>query len=130
MPKLKYIKIVQDYIRFLKSKGIVFDKYYLFGSCVRGTNTKNSDIDILLISNCFLFPNNEHVELLHNITRKYNNTIELFLLSSYKFDIINPEPNGNYFSVCSEHQCDIHYPVFTEINKKLPQFTSNHKNIA
>ena len=130
MPKQKYIKIVIDYINFLKSKGLVFDKYYLFGSCVRGSNTKDSDIDILLISNCFLFPNDKEIDYLHNITKKYNNTIGLFLLSTYKFNFINPEPCKNYFSICSDHIHDIHYPIFTEINNKLPQYTSNHKNIA
>lgn len=130
MPNQKYIKIVIDYIRFLKTKGLVFDKYYLFGSCIRGSNTKDSDIDVLLISNCFLFPNNEHIDYLRNITEKYNNTISLFLLSTHDFNITNPIPNKNYFSICNDHIYDIHYPIFTEINKKLPQYTLTNTNIA
>lgn len=130
MPKQKYINIVIDYIHFLKSKGMVFDKFYLFGSCVRGSNTKDSDIDILLISNCFLYPNDKHIEMLYDITRKYDKTIGLFLLSTYRFDIINPNPNKNYFSICSDHIFDIHYPIFTEMNNKLLQSTLNYTNIA
>lgn len=130
MPSIKYIKLAQDYYIHLKKKGIVIEICYLFGSCLRGSNTTKSDIDILLVSDCFLFPIDEHIDLLYDITRKYNNLIHLYLLSLHKFKDINPNLNSNYFSICDDHIFDIHYPIFTEMNNKLSQSTINHTNIA
>lgn len=112
MPNLKYIKIAQDYIRYLTSMKLVFDRCYLFGSCVRGTNTKDSDIDILLVSNCFLFPNKKHIHYLHYITEEYNNSIHLHTISIYKFNIINPNQNNNYFDLGQRSIYEIFYPVY------------------
>ena len=112
MPNQKYIKIAQNYYLFLRSKGMVFDKCYLFGSCIRGSNTKDSDIDILLISNCFLYIIEEHIHLLYNITKEYNKLIDIFYISLYKFNKINPNPNNNYFCLHDNKINDIHYPIF------------------
>lgn len=116
MPNQKYIKIAQNYYLFLRSKGMVFDKCYLFGSCVRGTNTKDSDIDILLVSNCFLYIIEEHIHFLYNITKEYNKLIDIFYISLWKFNILNPNPYTYNIRLYDNLIYCEHYPIFTPPN--------------
>lgn len=116
MPKQKYIRIAQNYYLFLKAKGMVFDRCHLYGSCVRGTNTKNSDIDILLISNCFLYIIEEHIHLLYNITKEYNKLIDIHYMSLHEYNILNPNPYTYRIRLYRTEIYDIHYPIFTSPN--------------
>ena len=42
--------IVLSFINALKSKGIILEKVYLYGSRARGTSRPDSDIDLILVS--------------------------------------------------------------------------------
>lgn len=53
MPQKEIVTIVQRYIAVLKAAGIPIQKVFLYGSCARGENSKQSDIDVLLISDVF-----------------------------------------------------------------------------
>ena len=118
MPYSDYIKLATDYILFLRKKGLKFNRHYLFGSYANGTETKDSDIDILLISNFFLFPDEKQFHYLYDITKEYNNKIHLHFMSSFHFNITNPNPHNNYFSTCFDSIIDYHYPIFIPSNNK------------
>lgn len=111
MPEYKYIKLAQDYYKFLRSKGICIDLCYLFGSYVTGHYTKKSDIDILLVSNCFLFISKKHLNYLYNITEDYNKKLDIFLFSLYWFKERNPTLNNNYLDICNNGIYCIYYPI-------------------
>lgn len=116
MPDQKYIKIAQNYYLFLKKNRMVFNRCHLYGSCVRGTNKTNSDIDILLVSNCFLYIIEEHIHLLYNITKEYNKLIDIHYISLYEYNILNPNPYTYYVRLYNSQIYDIHYPIFTSPN--------------
>ena len=45
--------IVLSFINALKSKGIILEKVYIYGSRARGTSRPDSDIDLILVSTKF-----------------------------------------------------------------------------
>lgn len=53
MTRKDAIKIINEYVKACNERKIFFKKIFLFGSLVRGTNHKYSDIDILLVSDQF-----------------------------------------------------------------------------
>lgn len=111
LPNTKYIKLAQDYFLFLTKKKLKFDKCYLLGSCASSTETKDSDIDILLISNFFLFPDEKQLHYLYDITIDYNNKIHLHYMSLHFFNHVNPDPNNNKFSLCNDSQINFFIPI-------------------
>lgn len=46
-------KAVKDYIEQLRNHGIPVREVILFGSCVRGGNQEESDIDLAIVSDAF-----------------------------------------------------------------------------
>lgn len=46
-------KIISDYKKLLKQKGVVFEKVYLFGSYAKNQPHQWSDIDVAVISRAF-----------------------------------------------------------------------------
>lgn len=107
----KYIKFAQSYFLFLTNKGLKFDKCYLLGSCASGTETKESDIDILLVSNFFLFPDHKQLHYLYDITVDYNNKIHLHYMSLHFFNHVNPDPNCSTFSICNNEILSFCIPI-------------------
>ena len=116
MPKLKYTKLAHNYFIFLTKKGFKFDKCYLFGSCALGTEKKDSDIDILLVSNFFLFPDEKQLHYLYNITVDYNNKIHLHYMSLLFFNQINPNPSNNKFILNTKSIINHFIPIYTTPN--------------
>ena len=55
MPKTtsELTDIVLLFINVLKSKGIIIEKVYLYGSSIKGTSRPDSDIDLILVSPTF-----------------------------------------------------------------------------
>jgi uncharacterized protein len=53
MVKENAINIIRQYIEVCRSYGIDFYKVILFGSFAKGNNSKDSDIDIALVSDNF-----------------------------------------------------------------------------
>ena len=53
MVKVKVTEAIRFFEKCLKEKGLKVSKIILFGSQVRGTNTEESDVDILIISQDF-----------------------------------------------------------------------------
>lgn len=53
MAEKRVIEVIRFLENCLKSNGLPISKIILFGSHARGKPTKESDIDILIISDCF-----------------------------------------------------------------------------
>ena len=53
MDKKAVLEIVHSFHKEIVARGIVPEKIILFGSFAQGTNTENSDIDLVVISNDF-----------------------------------------------------------------------------
>lgn len=53
MEKIRTIKIVKKYAKKLEDEKFPFSSMYFFGSRARGTNHKDSDIDVAVISSKF-----------------------------------------------------------------------------
>ncbi len=51
MSKNQAIAIVKNYANQLQADNFSFARVYLFGSCARGTNRTDSDIDVAVVSN-------------------------------------------------------------------------------
>jgi len=47
------INIIKVYIKELHEKGMYFQKVILYGSHAKGNSEKDSDIDVMLVSNFF-----------------------------------------------------------------------------
>ncbi|HHU50194.1 MAG: nucleotidyltransferase domain-containing protein [Caldicoprobacterales bacterium] len=82
-------KIAERYAELLKEE-IDVQSVYLFGSYVKGTNTKDSDIDILVVSDSFGDDVIEDRVKLMKIRRKVDYRIEPHPLRSSEFDLSNP----------------------------------------
>ncbi|NTW31157.1 MAG: nucleotidyltransferase domain-containing protein [Bacteroidetes bacterium] len=78
MDKRKAIKIVNDYIKYIRSKSISVKNAYLFGSYASDKYTENSDIDIALI--------------IDNIDDPIDMQIQLMMLRRNIETIIEPHP--------------------------------------
>jgi predicted nucleotidyltransferase len=46
-------KVIKDYIKALRNQGIPVKEVILFGSCARGGNRDESDIDVAIVSDAF-----------------------------------------------------------------------------
>lgn len=121
MPKNGYVKLAQNYFTLLTNKGFKFNKCYLFGSCALGTEKKDSDIDILLVSNFFLFPDEEQLHYLYNTTVDYNNKIHLHYMSLLFFNQINPNFDNNKFILNTKSITNSFVSIYTTPDLPTPQ---------
>jgi len=69
-------EIAKKYLEVLRKKGFPFSAVYLFGSQARGEATKDSDIDITIVSSRFNEDRDEDRRSLWRATRKVNTAIE------------------------------------------------------
>lgn len=46
-------KAIKNYVKELRNHGIPVSEVILFGSCVRGVNKEESDIDVAIVSDAF-----------------------------------------------------------------------------
>jgi predicted nucleotidyltransferase len=90
MAKRKTKKIVYEhisrYVEELKKRNIKIDQAYLFGSYVKGTATKWSDIDVALLTNKFIGDSFDFKFLLMKIAREIDLDIEPhpYLIAEFK----------------------------------------------
>lgn len=84
--------MLQEYIYDLE-KSIKVDKAILFGSRALGTELKNSDIDIIIISDDFENMNFlKRLEFLE-LSWKYSNPIEAFGYTGHEYDNMSNQIN-------------------------------------
>ena len=53
MVKAEIESIIKKYIHILNDKGLNIEEAYIYGSCARGENGTDSDIDVMLVSDMF-----------------------------------------------------------------------------
>ena len=99
MPSKKIITLITNYLTYLINNNIKIDKCFLIGSYADGTQKPNSDIDILLISSAFLFPNDKDILYLLQITHNHNKNIHLHLLDMQRFNNSNPTHKNNFIYI-------------------------------
>src|SRR5450756_1482944 len=83
MVKSEIIEILRSYIYLLRAEGISVDKAFLFGSYLSNTATKDSDIDLLIVTED---ENDDYLAgKIWNLTKKVDSKIEPFLVSTNRF---------------------------------------------
>ena len=83
MAQNEVIELLKSYILLLKQEGISVDKAFLYGSYLSNTATKDSDIDLMIVTE-----NSDDDYLagkIWNLTRKVNSKIEPFLVGTSRF---------------------------------------------
>ncbi len=90
MAKNEVIAIIKSYIFLLKSEGISIDKAYLYGSYLSNTATKDSDIDLMIVTDkeC----DDYLAGKIWSLTKKVNSKIEPFLIGSNRFNSNDDSP--------------------------------------
>ncbi len=70
-PREYAINIVKEFVDQCRAKGLSFHKIFLFGSYAKGEATKNSDIDLLLVSDQFTNNIFENLKLYSKVNIKF-----------------------------------------------------------
>jgi len=79
--------IVLSFINTLKSKGIILEKVYLYGSRARGTSRLDSDIDLILVSPKFYkMPFWKRWEIIGDALAEIMEPIEVLAFSPEEFE--------------------------------------------
>lgn len=87
---IETIKSIAERFALLLKDEMNIDSVYLHGSAVNGGSTKDSDIDIAVISNDFTGDRVEDIFKLMKIRRKVDNRIEPHPFRGSEFDCSNP----------------------------------------
>lgn len=91
MVKKEYINIINSYISKLRENQIPFTEIYLFGSRIKGTETKWSDLDACIVSDTFGTDRQQERIMLMNLREGITNMIEPHPISTLEFESnINP----------------------------------------
>ena len=93
--KQKHREIIEKlriYVDILVKEGIEIDKAFLFGSYARDDKTKESDIDIMLVSKIFDQPDDQLIGLVWRLTRKVDSRLEPYTVGLNQFNTDNISP--------------------------------------
>ena len=88
----KNIEKLRIYVDILVKEGIEIDKAFLFGSYARDDKTKESDIDIMLVSKIFDQPDDQLIGLVWRLTRKVDSRLEPYTVGLNQFNTDNISP--------------------------------------
>jgi len=91
MAKKQIINIAKQYLALLRNEGFEIDKIYLYGSYSLGTESKDSDIDILVVSN-FDTTDDYKIGKIWALTRRINSRIEPYLVNRQRFETDDTSP--------------------------------------
>lgn len=88
----KVIEVVKEYLDELVSRGITIKKAFIYGSHASGTATKESDIDLMLISPLFDEQTDKYMPLIWLSKIRTNNRIEPITIGEKRFmeDDVSP----------------------------------------
>jgi len=92
MAKNEVIKLLKKYIKLLNAEGFSVSKAFLFGSYSTDTANKDSDIDVLIVSDKFDETNDNAVGKIWSLTRKINTRIEPFMIGINRFNNDDDSP--------------------------------------
>ncbi len=82
-PKIKQIKTL--FIIWLLDSFNVENETFLYGSCARGENIKDSDIDLLIIGNK---KRNEVIDYIEKISKKIGKSINILIFSELEWSMM------------------------------------------
>lgn len=86
MARESIIESLKTYIQLLKNEGIRIDKAFLYGSYLTGSQTEESDIDLMLVSEQFDVSNDLLIGKIWSLTKKVNSRIEPYMVGRKKFE--------------------------------------------
>lgn len=88
----KVINIIRRYIYLLNNEGFGIDKAFLYGSYASGSNSENSDIDLMLVSGLISDNDIQKKSRAWILTKDVDTRIEPYLISTTRFtkDDISP----------------------------------------
>jgi predicted nucleotidyltransferase len=85
MAKKHVIALIQKFLNCLLQEGIPVEKAYLYGSYARGEENEESDIDILLVSECFDKNDDQTIGKTWRIGQSIDVRIEPYTVGSERF---------------------------------------------
>ncbi|MFP4449178.1 MAG: nucleotidyltransferase domain-containing protein [Bacteroidales bacterium] len=91
MAKKQVIEIARQFLALLRNEGFEVDKLYLYGSYSRETETPESDIDILVVSNSDT-TDDYIIGKIWAMTKRINSRIEPYLVSKKQFENDDTSP--------------------------------------
>ncbi|HPI85408.1 MAG TPA: nucleotidyltransferase domain-containing protein [Bacteroidales bacterium] len=88
----KVINIIRRYVYLLDNEGLGIDKAFLYGSYASGSNSENSDIDLMLVSGLISDNDIQKKSRAWILTKDVDTRIEPYLISTTRFtkDDISP----------------------------------------
>lgn len=86
------INILQDYLSLLQSEGIKIEKAFLYGSYLNDTESSESDIDLMVVSQQFDNADDLLIGKVWALTKKVNSRIEPFIVGIKKFETDDVSP--------------------------------------
>lgn len=92
MAKREIIEILEKYIALLRAEGIAVNNAFLYGSYSSDTETDDSDIDLMIVTNNTDADDDFVVGKIWKLTRKINTKIEPFLVGLNRFNENNYSP--------------------------------------
>ena len=92
MAQEEIIKQLKQYCALLSSSGIPVDKAFLYGSWAKNQASDSSDIDVLIVSKVFDFPNDLLKAKAWRVTEMINIKIEPYTVGIKKFTTDNISP--------------------------------------
>ncbi|MCB2184696.1 MAG: nucleotidyltransferase domain-containing protein [Desulfobulbaceae bacterium] len=92
MDKKQAYEIARKYTDFLRKNKPGITKVYIFGSCVKGTASENSDIDLAIVFDTFFDSFDMQVELM-KLRRNFDTRIEPHPFKEMDFNMSNPFAN-------------------------------------
>lgn len=86
MAKREIVNLLKRYVALLKSEGITVEKAFLYGSYSFETETDESDIDLMIVTNNKDADNDFVIGRIWQLTKKINTRIEPFLVGRDRFN--------------------------------------------
>ena len=92
---LKQFKILNNIIKIQELNNLIKNniKIYLYGSCARGEDSKESDIDLLIIGN---IKKHEIIEEINKLSKKLNKKITLQIFSELEWANLDKKDRAFY----------------------------------
>ncbi len=92
MANREVVETLKQYIVLLKTEGISVKQAFLFGSYAEDTAQKNSDIDVLIVSDNVDESNDQAIGKAWSLTRKVSTRIEPYLIGWDSFNSNDDSP--------------------------------------
>lgn len=78
MAERKIIMMLESYLKLLTSEGVAIDKAFLYGNYLTNSQTDESDIDLMIVTN--EVSDDDTIGKIWSMTKKINSKIEPYLV--------------------------------------------------